>query len=218
MHEYVIQAIRNIRIEFFNVEDPIRGNQGKVIGVKLFKDLRPEFGIVQDIRGAKVFPAEDKEQDIAKTEKIEGKRPLREIKIIVEVDPAETAILVVDKDMITPDITMLESMGMEQRDPAHGLKKIHKHVFQVVLEILLMCRPQILQVFIHPLSLDNIKDTDKIAGFVQGGIPLHEERVSLDQLDNLGLLFRTPVTGHLQFADSQRIGLMKGQFGYFMFT
>jgi len=68
-------------------------------------------------------------------------------------------------------------------------------------EVFLMCRPHILQVFIQPHPLDNLKNTHKIACFVQGGIPLHEKRVSFDQLDDLRLFFRIPVAGHLQATD-----------------
>jgi len=107
MQEYVIQAVRNIWIDFLHIEDPVCCHQREVVGVELGKDLRSEFGIVQDIGRAKIFPAEDEQQDIAKTEKIKSERPLREIKIIVEVDPAKTAVFMVDVDMVAPDIAML---------------------------------------------------------------------------------------------------------------
>ena len=124
MQQYIIQAVRDIRIDLLHIEDPVCRNQREVVGIEPCKDFRPQFRIVQDIGGAKIFPAKNEKQDIAKTEKIKGERPFREIKIIVEVNPAKTAIFVIDVDMVAPDISMFEPMGMKKGNPTHGIEKI----------------------------------------------------------------------------------------------
>lgn len=138
------------------------------------KNFLAQFRIVQDIGRPNVSPTEDIEEDIAEADQIEGEGPFGKIKIVIEINPAKVSILVIDENVVSSYIPMLETMAVEQDNSLHRSKEAAQEIFHMTCHIYVMITVDPADCRVQPGTPDDIQYPDQIAGIVKNRVPLHK--------------------------------------------
>jgi hypothetical protein len=206
MHEYAIEALGDIREDLPQVNQPVMEDDVQVTPRNVCMNIRTLP--VQHLD--RYIPLACKEgKNVPQTEDVITESVLMVVVDKIKVDPAELTRIPVDDYMVTADIAMQFSIGMEIRYRFHSGKippeEIREDLFEIDSMVLLHFSNEIGKI----LAVDEIDNPHVVRCGITYAEAMHEIRMRADQMQYPRLLSRAAGAVKNERADSCLETLMK---------
>ncbi len=212
MQQHAVQSFGHVRKDLAQVDDPVAGDQAEIGRGEPVQHHLPQGGLILDGFRGMIPPAHQVGEDVAQFEQVEGERPLRQVEVVVEIDPVQLAGGPLDKHVVAPDVAVPESLFVKKADRSHGRQEAGENVREFGEQILFVGQPAALDDLVQPVTVHRLDHPHQVARLVEQQFPLHEMRPTADKLEDARLLFRAAVAGNGVAAQADVKGLVKHQF------
>jgi len=193
-----VEAFRDVGVDLPEISDPVCANDVEILLFKIRCDRLP---LSLQVLGRNIpFPHQE-HKNIAQAEEVMTEDVLVESIVIIKVNPAMYAALLINDDMVSSYVPMLLSVGMKKTDGTDTFFEMIQEIGKLFVKIAVVIHLHIFHMGVQRFSFDKINDPDGIALFILGRESVHELPMVEDQVQNPGLFPRASKALEFNFPD-----------------